>query len=94
MESVVDPPVTPMIKRPPCLGVAALAVPLSKAGDTAAISPKADTRAINSRREILPSDNNRCSCSIFGMVALLLEKLLAIIFSCLQQVLLRHGAAG
>jgi hypothetical protein len=58
MESVVDPPVTPMIKRPPFWGEAALAVPLRNAGDTAAIKPKAETFVINSRREILPSDNN------------------------------------
>jgi hypothetical protein len=47
MESVVDPPEVPNIKRPPFLGTEAWAVPASKAGETAAAKPRAETWAIN-----------------------------------------------
>jgi len=68
MESVVDPPDIPNIKRPPFLGVAALAVPLSNAGDTAAMSPMADTRVMKSRLLMFPWDSKRSSSFSFDMV--------------------------
>jgi hypothetical protein len=61
IESVVDPPAIPSLSLPPFFGVAALADLPKSTGDTAAIKPKADTRAINSRRESLPSVNKRSS---------------------------------
>ncbi len=57
MESVVDPPVIPILKRPPFLGAEARAVPRISAGDTAAARPRAVTRAMNSRRVIVPLVN-------------------------------------
>jgi hypothetical protein len=47
MESVVDPPVIPIINRPPFLGTEARAVPASRAGETAAARPRAETWVIN-----------------------------------------------
>jgi hypothetical protein len=68
MESVVDPPVIPIIKRPPFLGVAALAVLLINAGDTAAMRPRADTRVMKSRRVIFPPVNKFSSSFSFDIV--------------------------
>jgi hypothetical protein len=80
IESVVDPPVIPIIKRPPFLGVAALAVLLINAGDATAIRPRADTRAMNSRRVTLPVVS-KCSNSISFDIA---HILLLNVYPCCQ----------
>jgi hypothetical protein len=53
-ESVVDPPVHPTLSLPPFRGASARAVEGKNAGDSAAVSPIADTPAKNSRRLMRP----------------------------------------
>jgi hypothetical protein len=72
IESVVDPPVIPIMKCPPFWGVAALTVLLINAGDATAMRPRADTRAINSRRVILPSVSKFPNSSSFDIAHILL----------------------
>jgi hypothetical protein len=61
--SVMEAPPQPIFNRPPFLGSAAQAEVLNSTGDKAAVRPKAETLAKNSRRFILPCDNISSSFS-------------------------------
>jgi hypothetical protein len=76
----VAPPVIACLKVPPFRGVAAMALPDKKAGENAAVTPKAERPVINCLREIFFDETSELKMIGLSCFLLLIKLMLRVTY--------------